>query len=58
MSIRIMTLALLGCMLAACQPTDKPANLANTKALDKAKSVEGQMQQRAEEPRKSEEEQK
>jgi len=44
--------------LMACQPTDRPVNLANTKAIDKAKAVEGQLQQRAAEPRKAEEESK
>jgi hypothetical protein len=42
--------------LSGCQPTDKPVNLANTKAIEKAKAVEGQLQQRAAEPRKAEEE--
>jgi hypothetical protein len=51
--------AMLAFGLAACQPTDRPTNLANTQALDKAKAVEGQMQQRAADgARKADEEQK
>jgi hypothetical protein len=56
LSLGIVMLAL---GLSACQPTDRPTNLANKPALDKAKAVEGQLQQRAADgQRKADEEQK
>jgi hypothetical protein len=48
-------------LLSACQPTENPTNIAEggRKAMDKAKAVEGQMQQRATDgARKADEEQK
>jgi hypothetical protein len=48
--------AMLVLALGGCQPTDRPTNLANMPALNKAKAVEGQLQQSADQ-RKVEEEQ-
>ena len=46
--------------LIGCQPTENPTNIAEggRKAMDKAKAVEGQLQQGADKTRKAEDEQK
>jgi hypothetical protein len=57
---RAIMLGLIGLSLSACKPADSPPDLIKTQrqALDKAKALEGQMQQQAEDRMKAAEEEK
>ena len=57
---RAITLGIFGLCLAACKPADPPPDLikAQRQALDKAKALEGQMQQQAEDRMKAAEEER
>ena len=58
-TIRILATIVFGIASVACTPSDKPVDIAKTQreGMEKAKNVEGQLQQQAGERMKSSDEQ-